>query len=517
MAVTKGIVVKFKETLEELGRQQKAALAMGGEEKLAKRRNEGHLNARERLDVLLDKETFCESGLLTRSIRPEVREKTPADGKIAGYGRIDGREVAVVSNDFTVLGASSSAINGKKIRHVREVATERGMPLIFLGESAGARIPDRMGAPGRAMLGQDAAEYLRNRKTPWASALLGDCYGSSTWYACMSDFVVMRKGATMAVASSRVTSVAINQPVEAEDLGGWRLHTAETGLVDLAVDSDEEALEAIRTFLSYLPSNNEEAPPRLQPPSEDEIDTDRILDVLSEKRNEVYDVRDIIRTIVDPGSLFELKARFGKPVTTGLARIDGRSVGVIASNPKFKGGAIDVDGMRKATGFLTLCDSYNLPIIFLVDQPGFLIGIDGERRWAPGRIMNWMNAISLVTTPKISVIMRKSYGQAYLNMGGGRNSDEVLCWPTADLGFVDPVLGVTMLHKIKREDDLERFDELVEELRRDSGAYALAELYETHAVIDPRETRSALKRLLDVHTNKNQVGQHKMAHWPTSY
>lgn len=509
--------MKFRDLLDDFGQRREAALAMGGEEKLAKRRSQGVLNARERLDTLLDPDSFCESGLFARGIRPEVRHKTPADGKIAGYGRIDGREVAVVSNDFTVVGASSSSINGKKIRHMREVASERGMPLIFLGESAGARMPDRMGAPGRAMLGQDAAEYLRDRRTPWVSALLGDCYGSSTWYACMSDFVVMRKGATMAVASSLVTSVAINQPVEAEDLGGWRLHTAETGLVDMAVDTDEEALEAVRTFLSYLPRHNGEAPPRAEPVAPPADAAERILEVLPEVRNAVYDVRDIVRCVVDEGSLFELKARFGKSVVTGLARIDGRSVGILANNPKFKGGAIDVDAMRKAVNLLVLCDSYNLPVVFMVDQPGFLIGIDGERRWAPGRIMNWMNAISLVTTPKLSVIMRKSYGQAYLNMGGGRNSDEVLCWPTADLGFVDPVLGVHMLHKLKREDDPERFDKLVEELKRDSAAYALAELYETQMLIDPRETRQALARLLEVHANKGGVGEHKLATWPTSY
>src|SRR5690606_9055138 len=156
------------------------------------------------------------------------------------------RPVAVVSNDFSVLGASSSVINGKKIRYVKETAARRGMPLVMLGESSGARMPDRMGAPGRAILGQDPAEFRRQREMPLISALLGDCYGSSTWYACMSDFVVMRKGATMAVASSRVTSVAINQPVDPEELGGWRLHTEKTGLVDYAVDTDQEAIDIIR-------------------------------------------------------------------------------------------------------------------------------------------------------------------------------------------------------------------------------------------------------------------------------
>jgi methylmalonyl-CoA decarboxylase subunit alpha len=509
--------VKFIEPLSELQRQTEQALAMGGEKKLAARRAAGLLNARERLDVLLDPGSFFESGRFARGIHPDTRGKSPADGKVAGYGTIDGRNVAVVSNDFTVLGATSSAVNGKKIRHMRETATARKMPLVFLGESAGSRMPDRMGAAGRAMLGQDAAEYLRNRKTPWVSALLGDCYGSSTWYACMSDFVVMRKGATMAVASSRVTSIAIRQEVQAQDLGGWQLHTDVTGLVDVAVDTDEQALQVVRRFLDYLPSHAGEPPPRRAvPPGTDETG-EAILEVLPESRHKVYDVRGIVKAIVDRDSYFEIKPRFGKSLATGLARIDGWSVGILASNPQFKGGAIDVDAMRKATDFMVLCDSYNIPIVFLVDQPGFLIGTDAEKRWAPGRIMNWMNAISLVSVPKFSVIMRKSYGQAYLNMGGGRNSHEVLAWPTADLGFVDPVLGVNMMHKLKREDDPERFDELVKQIQRDSSAWSLAELYEAHAVIDPRETRKALKDLLKVHCGPGVVGAHALANWPTSY
>src|SRR6185503_4724508 len=191
----------------------------------------------ERIDRLVDPGSFIESGRFARSIRAEVRHKTPADGKVAGFAKIDGREIALVSNDFTVLGASSSVVNMKKIRHVKGVATSRGMPLVFLGESSGARMPDRMGASGRAILAQDPSEYQRLRESPWASALLGQCYGSSTWYAAMSDFVVMRKGSVMAVASPNVTSIAIGKPVDPEDLGGWKILTGVSGLADLAVDT----------------------------------------------------------------------------------------------------------------------------------------------------------------------------------------------------------------------------------------------------------------------------------------
>jgi acetyl-CoA carboxylase carboxyltransferase component len=511
--------VAFEKLIEELQQKTADALAMGGAEKLAKRKAEGHLNARERIDCLIDPGSFLESGRYARSHRPEVKHRTPADGKIAGFARIDGREVALVSNDFTVLGASSSVINMKKIRHVKQVAGKRGMPLIFLGESSGARMPDRMGAAGRAIIAQDPTEYQRLRESPWVSALLGQCYGSSTWYSAMSDFVVMRKGAIMAIASPSVTSIAINKPIDPEDLGGWKLLTGVSGLADMAVDTDEQALDAIKRFLAYLPSHNMEPPPEHAVPSGSGEACRRIFDILPEERTKVYDVRRIVAAITDAKSCFELKERYGKSIATVLARLDGRSVGFIANNPMFKGGALDADACQKVTSFMVLCDSFNIPIVFLVDVPGFLIGLEGEQRGMPGKVINWMNALSLVTVPKITVIMRKNYGQAFINMGGGRNADEVACWPMADLGFMDPAVSVNVLYGVKYEDDPERFKQLKAEVERDTSAWGLAELYEAQNVIDPRDTRDFLIRTLDVHRLrlKNGVGEHLLRNWPTSY
>ena len=509
----------FDQMLNELSTFKEKALGMGGPDKLAKRKADNHLNARERLVALLDEGSFVESGLFSTSHREEVRERSPADGKITGFGKVDGRRVAVISNDFTVLGASSSLVNGKKIRHMKEVAAKAGMPLIFLGESTGARMPDRMGAEGRAMLGQDPYEYRRLRESPWVSALLGACYGSSTWYAALSDFVVMRKGSTMAVASGRVTSVAIRQSIDSEELGGWKMHAEVSGLVDAVVDSDEEAIALTKKWLSYLPSHHNESPPVHSVPAGSEGRGENILELMPEDKAKVYDVRKIVETIVDLDSMMELKPRFGRSICTALARIDGRTVGVIANNPFFKGGAIDVDACNKVLGFLVLCDSFNIPLVFMVDQPGFLIGVDGERKAAPGRIMNWMSALSLVTVPKICLIMRKSYGQAYLNMGGGRNSDEVVCWPTADLGFMAPQVGVNILFGVKEDEDPDRFRKLVDELSKDTSALRLASLYETQDVIDPRDTRRCLSRLLEIHRNRlgSGVGKHLLANWPTTF
>jgi acetyl-CoA carboxylase carboxyltransferase component len=511
--------VPHEELIEELKVRDAEALAMGGTEKLAKRKAEGVLNARERIDYLLDEGSFIESGRYARSNRPEVKHKTPADGKVAGFGRVNGREVALVSNDFTVLGASSAVINMKKIKHVKQVAAKRGMPLVLLGESSGARMPDRMGAAGRAIIAQDPTEYQRLRETPWCSALLGQCYGSSTWYSAMSDFVVMRKGAVMAIASPNVTSVAINRPISAEELGGWRLLTGTSGLADMAVDTDEQAIDAIKRFLSYLPSHNMEPPPEYPVPPGSDEPCNRMLEIVPESRNKVYDVRKVIEAIADKGSTFELKERFGKSLATVFGRLDGKSVGFIANNPMFKGGALDADACQKVTSFMVLCDSFNVPLVYLVDVPGFLIGVEGEIRGMPGKVINWMNAMTLVTVPKITVIMRKSYGQAFINMAGGRNADEVAVWPTADLGFMDPAVSVNVLYGVRYQDDPERFEQLKAEVERDTSAWGLAELFEAQAVIDPRETREYLIRTLQVHRlrMKNGVGEHLLRNWPTSY
>ena len=509
----------FEALIREFEERTVRALAMGGAEKIAARTAAGVLNARERVDYLLDNGSFIESGRYATSARPEVRHKTPGDGKVVGFGRIAGREVGVISNDFTVLGASSAVINQKKVKHVKSVANKRGFPMVFLGETSGARMPDRMGASGRAIVGSDSAEYQRLRQSPWASALLGNCFGHSAWYASLSDFVVMRKGAVMAVASHRVAEKAIGRPITPEELGGWRMHTRTSGIVDVAVDKDEQALDAIKRFLSYLPGHCNEPPPVAPVPAGSDEAIKNVFELMPESRSAVYDMRKVVDAIADKDTRFDLKPDFGKSVVTALTRMNGYTAGIIANNPLFKGGALDVDACNKVTSFLVLCDSFNIPIVFLVDVPGFLIGLEGEQRAAPGRIINWVNALSLVTVPKISIILRKSYGKAYLNMGGGKNSDEVACWPSADLGFVDPAVGVNILHGLKKEDDPERFAQLAAEIEQDNSVWGLAALYETQSVIDPRDTRDYLIRTLEIHRMRlnNGVGEHLISNWPTTF
>jgi acetyl-CoA carboxylase carboxyltransferase component len=504
--------------LKDLEQRRVKALAMGGPEKLAKRRAAGVLNARERLAYLFDQDTFIESGLFGTSVIPEARDKSPGDGKITGYGKIRGREAACVANDFTVMGASSAATNMKKIGQMKRTAVSRGMPLVFLGESSGARLPDNMGARGMgSLLALDPHQYLRQRESPWVSAALGLCYGSSTWYCCLADFNVMRKGAIIAVSSSLLASLAMNDPVDAEELGGWRVHADMTGIADMVVDTDEEALDAIKTFLAYLPDHHMEAPPVKPAPAGSGDACADILKLLPESRTQVYDMRKILRSVADLDSYFELKARFGRAAVTALARLGGKTVGLIANNPLYKGGALDADACDKIVSFLVLCDSYNIPIVMFVDTPGFAIGVEAERKRAPGKIMNFMNALALVTVPKLTVLVRKSYGQAYINMGGGRNSDEFIAWPTAEVSFMDPNYAVTVVHGLKPGDP--GFSDKLAQMQKDNSVYDIASIYAVQDVIRPDQTRDYLLRMLDVHQLRktNGVGRHLLSSWPTSF
>jgi acetyl-CoA carboxylase carboxyltransferase component len=497
--------------------RRQIAMAMGGEAKLAKRRQAGMLSARERIDLLLDPGTFRESGLFGVSYIPEMRDSTPTDGKVTGFGKLEGRRVGVVGYDFTVKGSSSSYTNNRKMSHVKDLGSRRGFPVVFLGESTGVRMPDIMGE-GMGM-NLEGNRFLRTREAPWATAVLGNAFGSSAWHACCSDFCVMRKGAVMAVASPRVVSMSLGREVSPEELGGWQVLAEHSGFADVVVDSDEAAIASIRRFLGYLPTNNRQPPPVVPVPEGSDDAVRGILDLIPESRAQVYDVRKVIRAFADRDSFFEIKERFGRSLTTALVRIDGRSVGIIANNPQYKGGAMDADACRKATDFIVLCDCYNIPLVFLQDQPGFLIGPEAEKRGVIGLVINWMNALLQVTVPKISIILRKSYGRGYINMGGAGIADEIAAWWTAEVSFMDPRTAVMVVHGVKEEDDPERFAVLLREMARHGSAYDMAAVFGVKEVLDPRETRTYLKEMLETHTLRMSggVGQHRLTNWPTSF
>lgn len=509
----------FEALLAEYEARRAKALAGGGEEKYAKRKAAGMWTARERIAYIVDEGSFIESGLFGSSgVYPEQADETQTDGKLAGFARIAGRDVCMVINDFTVKGASTSATNSKKVAHMKRTATERGMPLVLLGESTGARLPDAMGSRGMGLLlGNDNTQFRRMRETPVAAAAFGPSFGSSTWLMCQADYAVMHKGATMAVSSPRLVSMALGEKVDAEDLGGWRLHAEVTGLIDQAYDKEEEVLDSIRRFLSYMPSHHMEAPPEAPVPAGSGADMDKVFGMLPESRTQVYDMKRVLKCVVDRDTLFELKPRFGRSAVTALARLGGRSVGVVANNPLHRGGALDADACRKIVDFLVLCDSFNVPLLIFVDTPGFQIGTEAEKAGAPGRIMNFMNAMTLVTVPRISVIVRKSYGRAYVCMGGGRHSDETAAWPTAEVSFMSPEFATKIVHGVGVGEP--GFEEKLADIRKGADVWGLAAVYAAQAVIPPQDTRDYLIRMLDVYRLRitKGVGQHLMRAWPTSY
>jgi acetyl-CoA carboxylase carboxyltransferase component len=508
-----------EQQMAELDRRRSEAGRMGGAEKLAKRAERGDLNAEERLNALVDKGSFIELGLLgTSSFSDQDAEKTPRDGKIVGFGKIDSRDVGVVVNDFTTKGASTGATNSKKMGYVRSTCIQSGMPFVHIGESTGARLPDAMGSKGMGqLLGNDTSQFRRMREVPYISTALNTSFGSSAWMCCMADFSVMKKGSIMSVSSPRLVSMAIGERVDLEELGGWRLHAEQTGLIDHFVSTDEEAMQVIRKFLSYMPGNNKELPPEAPVSQGSGENQESILEILPEKRTQVYNMKKIVEVIADKGSFFEIKAKFGKSLVVGLGRLEGKVVGFLANNPIVGGGALSAEACRKAIDFTVLCDSFNIPIVRLMDTPGFVVGTEAERRGAPGWIMNFMNTACLTTVPSITVLCRKGYGRAYVAMGGGAHNDSMVAWPSAEISFMDPVFATSIVHGKTAGD--EGFEEALAHIQKDLEIWDMARIFSAQDVIKPQETRAYLIRMLDVHRRRlsGGIGDHLMRTWPTSY
>jgi acetyl-CoA carboxylase carboxyltransferase component len=341
--------------------------------------------------------------------------------------------------------------------------------------------------------------------------------------ACLADFVVQVKGSAMGVSGPRVLELAIGQRVTDEELGGWKLHAEITGNIDRVAENDEDCLAIIREYLSYMPSHCEDLPPVKSVPEGSGNSMDRILDLLPEKRKRVYDMNKILRTVVDGGILFPLKPLFAKSVITSLARMRGEVVGIVANQPLHISGALDTDAIDKVISFLVLCDTYNIPLLFFEDVPGFLVGKDAERDRVGARVMNFINALGQVTVPKITVIIRKAYGKAFWNMAGsGMRTDFIVAWPTAEMSFVAPEIAANVVFAGKIENSPElatQKDDFVKQMILDSAPYSAAGMHYIHDVIDPRETRDYIIRGLDIARDRRRrgIGEHLLANWPTKF
>lgn len=513
--------MRFDQILRQLRSRRDRALEMGGSEKVQKQHAKGRLTARERINGLLDDGSFFEMGMFAHSAVAGMEDKTPADGVICGYGLIKGRRVAVIANDFTVLASTNAETNLKKtLQFKAQVKEKEQVPLIWLGESGGARMPDCQGAREFCSLsggGVDtlAPAYTHLRRQPFIFAAMGECYGVPDFQAALADFVVQVKGSVLSVSGPRALGKAIGQTYSGQEMGGWEVHSRLTGMTDQVVDSEEECFRMIRKFLDYMPDNNSKLPPAGSTPGGSQEHMGEILNVFPTNRKRTYDMHSIITCIVDQGAYLELKPEFGAMLITCLARISGEVVGIIANNPAVGVGAMDVNGLDKLTSFICLCDSYNIPMIFLHDTPGHLVGKDAERRKVGAKVVRAQQALFQVTVPKISIIIRKSYGKASINMcGPGAGSDFIAAWPTAEIGFMDPEIATDVVYGNLSE---EARKQSVNAMIGDLSPYPAAGAYYIQDIIDPRDTRTYLIKVLQiVRDSKNRgIGEHRLANWPT--
>ncbi|MBI2424626.1 MAG: carboxyl transferase [Candidatus Hydrogenedentes bacterium] len=510
------------ESIEELRRRKAAALALGGEEKLAARRVAGRWNVRERIEHLLDAGSFREVGILNHSDVPGMEEKTPADGKVCGTGRIDGRTVVVLADDHTVLAGSGGRVGGRKYQKLSALAKEKGYPIVNLGEGGGARVPDIMGSDGLSTMTIGRAAGLRQRAVPMVATIMGECFGAPSWFAALADFVVQVKGSCMAVSGPRVLEMATGEKTSNEELGGWQVHAEITGQIDAVAEDEAQCFEIVRAFLSYLPSHKDALPPAIAGDPEAEARQEKLLTILPEKNNRTYDMHDILRTIVDHERLFEVKADFDRSVITCLARLDGHTVGFIANNPKHLAGASGPDGCAKCCAFIALCDSFHIPLVFLHDTPGFFVGKAAEHKGMPGKIINFIEALCLSTVPKISIIIRRTYGMAFGNMcGGNMGADFEYAWPTADMSFTAPEVAANIMYakKIQQTEDPEAARKAaVAEMQAISTPWRAAGLGLLDDVIEPTETRRVLIESLALARGKSGgKSERLLAAWPTTF
>jgi len=510
--------------LKRLADSRQKALAMGGSKKVEKQHAKGLLTVRERIEGLLDPATFDEQGLLTHSDLPEAREKTPADGKVVGYGEIQGRTVFVSGDDVTVLAGAGGRKGVEKLIRNAEIAARRGYPCIHLGDGGGARLPDIMGAVGMMSMTYPIKGPCRDRQVPLITTIMGECYGGPTWEAAVSDIIVQVKGSVMAVVGPSILEVATGENPDKEELGGWRLHAEVTGQVDLFAENDRDCLSLVRKALSYLPGNADEMPPVTPCAVPSDVKLDKIFDLVPSNPRKTYDMHQVIGMIADPDSILELKPHFDGSLITCLARLDGHVVGFLANNPMVTAGAMGPGACEKATGFICLCDSFHIPMIFLHDTPGFLVGKWAEERKMPLKIMTFIEALHHSTVPRVSVIIRKSYGMAHCNMSGGNmENEQLLAWPTADISFMAPPVAVNVafgrkLNGMEGIEDMRKA--MLNELTKGCGPWEAAGLNLIDKIIDPADTRIELIRTLKRArgtSGRAGMSQRKLASWPRMF
>ena len=482
----------------------------GGSERIEAQHKKGRLTARERIDLLLDKGSF-------REIDPFVvhrthdfgldKQKYPSDSVITGWGTIDGRLVYVYSQDFTVFGGSLGEVHAGKIVKVMDMALKNGAPIIGLNDSGGARIQE-----GVVSLGGYADIFLRNTLAsgviPQISAIMGPCAGGAVYSPALNDFIFMVRGSSyMFVTGPEVVKSVTHEEVSFEDLGGASVHSEVSGVCHVAADTEGDTLYLIRKLFGYLPSNNMEDPPVVTG-GDDPLRMAEALDsLIPDDPGKPYEVKEVIRMIVDDGQFFEIQEAYAANVVVGFARLGGHSIGIVANQPAVLAGVLDINASDKAGRFVRFCDAFNIPILTLEDVPGFMPGTGQEHGGIIRHGAKLLYAFCEATVPKLTVIMRKAYGGAYDVMSSKHIRGDVnLAWPSAEIAVMGPEGAVNIIFRKeleKAKDRVKRKAELVAEYREKfANPYVAAERGYIDDVIEPRETRPRLINALEMLSNK---------------
>lgn len=506
---------------QQLADRKARALAMGGEDRIARQHAKGRLTARERISRLVDSGSFDELGLLAASEYPQMRDRTPADGKIAGFATVQGRPAYITADDVTVLAGAGGAVGMKKAWKAKDYAIRKGLPLINLGDAGGARMPDILGSRGLMSTAWPIDHPPRDRRVPMISAIMGECFGLPSWNAATSDVVIQVRGTVYAVGGASIITKATGEQVTDEQLGGWELHARVTGAVDLFADDEDECLALIRRALSYLPRNAGELPPVAARSSAEVHDGERLAALVPTDMRVGYDMHEFLHCLCDRDSVLELKPYFDGSLITALARLDGHVVGILANNPQVTAGAMGFGACEKASSFITLCDSFHIPLLFLHDTPGFLLCREAEERKMPIQIMRLIEALHQCSVPRVSLIIRKSYGMAHFTMSGGNMlSDQLLAWPSAEISFMAPEVAVNVMYGrqlAQREDAAELAEHYRQELALGNECWEPAELNLIDKVVDPVDTRTELLRAFALARGPDGEGnrsRRRMASWP---
>jgi acetyl-CoA carboxylase carboxyltransferase component len=495
----------MREQAEELARRRARAAAMGGDEAVARQHAAGKLTVRERIERLFDKDTFTEIGIHAThaGIAPDLAgRETPADGVVTGFGKVDGRPAAVIAYDFTVMAGSMGRNAETKCNRAREIAYTKRMPMIWLIDSAGARIQEAIGSRWFAGSGQlFREESVFSGVVPQVAAMMGPGAAGTAYIPALADFVPMVKGTSnMALGGPPLVKAVVGEEITAEELGGSKVHCEISGVGDLEVENDEACIAVIKEYLSYFPAHNQEAPPAIACDDPADRRDEELLTILPDSPRRAYDVRKVIRAIVDHGRTLELKPGWARNIVTALARLDGQPVGVVANQPMVLGGALDLDAADKAARFIMLCDAFGLPLVFLQDVPGFMVGSKVERAGIIRHGAKMLYAVSEATVPKLTVVMRKAYGAGYFVMcGRAYEPDLIVAWPTAEISVMGPEGGTNIVYRKEiaaaADPEAERARR-VEDFRTLISPYIAAGAALIDDVIDPRDTRPTLVRAL---------------------